>query len=314
MIRYMFLSPQQFIPTNLIEKIPAIIDYEYKLQLQVYDEQSITEKEPDILNSEEWNSYRIGHNIYYYIAINDDNDIVGCISFFNNIKNLKLQYYPTYPINSLHISQFYVNENYRTRGIGSTLLDKVEEFGKIHNYKYLDLNTSYSNNISQILYKSKNYERKFLSVKLLEYDKTLNNRSLLMIQNISDKLDSYIHNSLSSLISYQDNGYGFNDLYSNIIDNLSKGYFIVFKHFDTIYSICTIEEYMNKKCLKILDIVGFIKNDIIEEYDHIIKDLISYNNSKNLNGLSFIIKFNDYDLFVNKFNFKPKMFSMYKKL
>jgi GNAT superfamily N-acetyltransferase len=74
-----------------------------------------------------------------------------------------MQLYPTFSSVGLQrvwvLNDLFVEEDYRSRGIASALLDTATDFGKRTNAKYLMLQTSVTNLLAQHLYESKGWIR-----------------------------------------------------------------------------------------------------------------------------------------------------------
>ena len=305
MIEYIFLNPFEKIPYNLLQPSKEIISFEYKLQQQVFNEQNNINP-PKEISYEEWENNRINNKVYYYIVI-EDNKLLGCISFFENSQECN-SYYNIEPRNSLHISQFYVDENYRNRKIGITLLLKVEKFAKTHSFKLLDLKTSYKNTIAQSLYFKFGFNINFITVSKDVKD-YINNRTLtpLSIINISNTLNNYINNSILSLSLINNNGFSFNQIKDNIVKNINNGIYRIFKYDKDLYSIYRI--FIKKSSLKLYDVLG-------NKEEKLFVCMCLTNNfckNANLKKIESTILLKDKELYENS-NFECKMLHMIKNI
>ena len=311
LIEYIFLNPLESIPPNLLQVTRDIPEYEYRLHLQVNKEQnnSISYTRDSF---EDWNMNRMISNTYYYIAI-ENNKLLGSISFFKNPQECNT-YYNIEPKHSLHISQFYINKEYRNRGIGTLLLLKVERYAKAHNYKLLDLKTSYTNTIAQSLYTKFNFKIKYISLlrkvsSSNRYSKS--NNILTLVSNIDEKLDNYITNSIKRMLLYNNNGFSINQIKSYIINKITKdkSYKILKYSNDDIYVIYTILK--KKNSLKILDIVGKDEYTIDNVLEYIIDSIYKFCIDNNINNIEKIERIDNEDRYMN-LNFIGKMLSLIK--
>ncbi len=87
-----------------------------------------------------------------YVASNEDDQLSGFVQLYPSFCSVAL-----IPIMILY--DLYVDQNYRSKGIGRALMNQASKHAKDNGFKRLELSTAITNVIGQSLYESLNYER-----------------------------------------------------------------------------------------------------------------------------------------------------------
>ena len=235
MINYTTYFSNQSIPVNLANQI---IDKEYNLQSEFQNNLDPTVQVTPQLY-EDWQDDRVAHEVIYTLAVDEDtNHLVGCVRYLiNQFKNKGLNpnlYYPVRPLESMHISQLYVDTNYRKQHIGSTFFQHIESLCSRYNIKRLDLQTAYKNTTAQAFYSKLGFITKFSTLNLSPIQKTIVNPPSTSY-HIDKVLLQQIVDSLDHKKQYYDNNYSLSWLESNIVKQIN----------DHIYSIFSFQDLTN---------------------------------------------------------------------
>lgn len=60
-------------------------------------------------------------------------------------------------VRECHVSEIFVREDARRRGVGSAMLSRIEDWGKAHDCEFLDLNVHRENGAAKALYEREGY-------------------------------------------------------------------------------------------------------------------------------------------------------------
>ena len=303
MIFYKLIEPNLLEFGDLSNIVKMIPENEYKLQLQVYSEQE-DNASPKHYSFEEWNKKRIKQKILYYIAY-EDSKLVGSISFFLNPQTC-YSYYDVESKNAFHISQLFIDEEYRGKGIGKKLIYLVEKYSLDYGLYSIDLQTSYTNYTAQSVYKSLDYSIKFGVLSIDTYPISIAIKPANSLYKLDQKLDSIVNSSLRNLINYYDNGFTFTELKANFLMNLSRHIFGIFIFDDNNYGIWSIWNYPVHKSLRLFELIG-------DNIELMINSSIAYANKVNIDNVSIIARTGDINPLIN-IGFKGKMLHLSKNL
>ncbi len=112
---------------------------------------------PDLLNISEF--YQKTERGNFWLAL-EDGKLVGTIGLYELSQDVG------------YFSRFYVDKDYRRKGIGSKLFFTLVEFAKKHNYKKIFLNTSSDQEAANKFYVKMGFTRVYSFPKELPYTPT----------------------------------------------------------------------------------------------------------------------------------------------
>ena len=128
-IEFKIIEYNEPIPIGLLKQI---IDNEYILQIQLQRDQN-NYNQFNKYSIQEFESIRQNKKMTYIIIYESDiNRLYGSVCYFLNSNDMSqpTMYYDYRNVDALHISQLFVNPNYRKQGIGRKLIELTENYAK----------------------------------------------------------------------------------------------------------------------------------------------------------------------------------------
>ena len=256
---------------------------------------------------------------YIIIYESDINRLYGSVCYFLNSNDMSqpTMYYDYRNVDALHISQLFVNPNYRKQGIGHKLIELTENYAKSKSIYKIDLNTTAKNILAQNLYKNLNFNIIFSTFSndyVIQNDNNIDNNYKITYE-IDNNIDKKIDLSIYRLQKYFNNGFTFNQIKDHIIQGLKNHIYsiIQYENENDLSAIITIQ---SKKILIICDFllennqynynnINILLN-VIYKYTKEIEKLNSIKITAPIKESNFIIK--------NFNNFNNIMLHLYKEV
>ena len=291
-----------------------IIDNEYSLQIQLQQHQN-NYVQFDKYSLEEFESIRQSKKMIYTIVYESDiNRLYGSICYFLNSDNESqpTMYYDYTNINALHISQLFVNPNYRKQGIGRKLIELTEQYVKSKSINKIDLNTTAKNIPAQNLYKNLNFNIIFSTLST-NYINNNDNIQYKTIYEINNNIDKKINLSIYRLQKYFNNGFTFNQIKDHIVEGLKHHIYSIIQCENDLSAIITIQ---SKKVLVICDFLLENNQYNFNNLNTLLNSIYKYAKEvENLDSIKMIAPIKESNYIIKNFNnFSNKMLHLYKEV